>query len=56
MCEHLAHTWRVHDMYYKQQEAALSLAKVSRLLVAVESGNAADFSNRNLKDTDVTGN
>lgn len=56
MCDHLAHTWKVHDAYYKQQEAALSLAKVSRVLVAVESGHAADFNDKSVTDDDVKGN
>ena len=55
VCDHLAHTFKVHDMYYRQQEAALSLAKVSRVLVAVESGHAAEFQDMKAKDIDVVG-
>lgn len=55
MLEHLAHTTQVHDTYYKQSEATLSLSKVARVLVAVEAGNVQEWKNRPCKDTDVTG-
>lgn len=52
---HLAHTHKVHNQFYKQQEATLSLAKVSRVLCAVESGKVSDFANKSLDDINVTG-
>ena len=55
MCDHLAHTHRVHDLYYRQQQAALSLAKVSRVLVAVESGHAAEFQGTKASNIDING-
>ena len=55
MLEHLAHTTEVHDHYYKQTEATLSLSKVARVLVAVEAGNVHEWRKRPVKDSDVTG-
>ncbi len=55
MLDHLAHTTKVHDTYYKQTEATLSLSKVARVLVAVEAGNVSEWTNRECTDADVTG-
>lgn len=55
MLEHLAHTTNVHDTYYKQTEATLSLSKVARVLVAVEAGNVQEWRGRTVEDKDVTG-
>jgi len=51
--DHMAHSYKVHDMFYRQQEVALSLAKMSRVLVAIESGKATAWQGVNYKDIDV---
>ena len=56
LCDHMAHNFKVHDMFYRQQEAAISLAKVSRVLVAVEAGKAADWSDKSARDVNIQGN
>ena len=50
---HLGHDIRVHREYYRLQESTLELAKVSRLLLAVNQGNVR--LGTRLADIDVTG-
>lgn len=56
LANHLAHNLHTHNRYYKIQEAALSLAKVSRLLIAAEEGELQKYSGKKLEDIDITGN
>lgn len=56
LARHLGHNIRVHREYYRLQESAVELTKVSRLLLAVDSGKISDYSGRKLDDIQVEGN
>jgi len=45
----------VHENVYRQQDAAIELTKVSRLLMAVDSGKASDFAGKSLANIQLTG-
>ena len=55
LSNHLAHDLQTHKNFYKIQEASLSLAKVSRLLVAVEEGHVAKYIGKTLDEINVSG-
>nr|XP_018897196.1 PREDICTED: uncharacterized protein LOC109030598 [Bemisia tabaci] len=48
--KHLGHNLDVHLTYYRQHETALEIAKVSKLLLAIDSGNLVQFKGKNLDD------
>ena len=52
---HLAHNLQTHEKHYKLQEASITLAKVSKLLVAVEDGKVAEYVGKGLEEIDVSG-
>ena len=55
MSRHLAHNLKTHDAYYRQCEASLSLAKVSRLLIAVEDGQLDQFKGKTMEEVEIDG-
>ncbi|XP_069134400.1 uncharacterized protein [Argopecten irradians] len=51
LSNHLGHSINVHREYYRNQESAIELGKVAKMLLAVDAGNAlADVRKR---DVDV---
>jgi hypothetical protein len=40
LTEHLGHTLNVHKSHYRLQEPIVEMAQLSRLLIAIESGQA----------------
>lgn len=55
LSNHLAHDLKTFNTFYKVQEAALSLAKVSRLLLAAEKGCLSQFKGRSVEEIDLEG-
>ncbi|KAF5304401.1 hypothetical protein FQR65_LT18870 [Abscondita terminalis] len=54
LARHLGHDIRVHRQFYRLQENAVELTKVSRLLMAVDQGEAHKFAGKELKDIHLT--
>ena len=50
LAEHLGHTLGVHKSHYPLQEPIIEMAQSSRLLIAVEAGNASKFVGKKLCD------
>lgn len=55
LARHLGHDIRIHRDFYRLQESAVELTKVSRLLLAVDKGEANKFAGKSLKDINVDG-
>ena len=53
---HLGHDVNVHKEYYRLEDSAIELAKVSRLLIAIDSGNGKDLAEKSLSDIQLNGN
>ena len=52
---HLAHTIKTHEQFYKLQEGAVEIAKVSKLLLAAENGTIAKYKGLTLDDIKLEG-
>jgi len=48
LANHLGHDLEVHKSFYRLHESTVELSKVSRLLLAVDSGSTAKFSGKSL--------
>ena len=55
LARHLGHDVRVHRDYYRLHEHTIELSKVSRLLLAVDEGNAAKWAGKKLEDIALEG-
>ena len=55
LANHLAHDLHTHNNYYKLQLPAMSLAKISRLLMAAEEGKISKFRGKSLEEIDLQG-
>ena len=55
LARHLGHDIRVHREYYRLQESTLELAKVSKLLMAVDEGKAGCLAGKSLSEIDLEG-
>ncbi|XP_060081429.1 uncharacterized protein LOC132560770 [Ylistrum balloti] len=53
LAAHLGHDIKVHRSYYRLQEQHLELAKISKLLFAVDQGKAHLFSGKKLDDVQI---
>lgn len=49
----LGHDIRVHREFYRLPESTLQLAKVSKLLIAMEKGNLSDLQGKGLDDIEI---
>ena len=56
LARHMGHDVNIHKKYYRLKEHTLELAKVSKLLLAVESGTAANFIGKTLDELQLEGN
>lgn len=50
LADFLGHDIRVHREYYRLPEGTLQLAKISKVLMAMERGQLSDFKGRNLDE------
>ena len=55
LARHLGHDVRIHREFYRLHESTAELAKVSKLLMAVDSGNVKDVVGKNLAEMTVEG-
>ena len=55
LARHRGHDIAVHREYYRLHESTVELSKVSRLLMAVEEGNALKYSGKKLEDIPIDG-
>ena len=55
LARHLGHDIAVHRDYYRLHEHTIELSKVSRLLLAVDEGNAAKWAGKKLDDIALEG-
>ena len=55
LARHLGHDVRVHREFYRLQENAVELTKVSRLLLAVDQGEAHKFTGKKLNEINIEG-
>ena len=55
LARHMGHDLSVHREYYRLHDHTLELSKVSRLLMAVDEGNAAKFQGKKLSEITVDG-
>ncbi|XP_031575331.1 uncharacterized protein LOC116308958, partial [Actinia tenebrosa] len=53
LARHLGHDISIHRQYYRLHESTLELAKVSKLLLAVDAGNIENLVGRSLSDINV---
>ena len=51
----MGHDVSVHRQYYRLQDSTLELAKVSKLLLAVDEGNVGNFSGKKLNEITLEG-
>ena len=55
LCWHMGHTVDVHKQYYRMQDSAIQLSKVSRLLLRVGSCKGAELKGKALQDITENG-
>ena len=55
LAKHMSHDINVHWQYYRLQESTLELAKVSKLLLAVDCGRASQVAWKKLDEIAVKG-
>ena len=55
LARHMGHELAVHRNFYRLQEDVIELAKVSKLLLAVEEGKAHQFNGLNIDDIVLEG-
>lgn len=55
LARHLGHDVRVHRDFYRMHENAVELTNVSRLLLAVDQGEAHKYSGQKLQDINLQG-
>ncbi|KAL8582707.1 hypothetical protein ACOMHN_058084 [Nucella lapillus] len=53
LCQFLGHDVRIHREFYRLPDSTFQLAKISRLLVAMEQGQISDFKGKSLEEVDV---
>lgn len=55
LARHLGHDIRVHRDFYRLHDSSVELAKISRILLAVEGGKAHEFSGKKLNEINICG-
>ncbi|KAL6484182.1 hypothetical protein MHYP_G00062270 [Metynnis hypsauchen] len=56
LADFLGHDIRVHRKFYRLPEGTLQLAKISKVLMALEQGRMSEFKGRNLEDITIEPN
>jgi hypothetical protein len=51
----MGHQLNIHETVYRLHDSTVELAKVSRLLMAVDSGKMREFSGKSLDEIQLTG-
>ena len=55
LANHLGHSVDIHQEYYRLHDNAIELSKVSRLLLAVDSGKGEAFKGKRLGEIQIDG-
>lgn len=55
LAKHLGHDISVHRDFYRLQDSTIELAKVSKLLIAVDEGKASQWAGKKLDDIQIGG-
>ena len=55
LANHMGHEVNIHESVYRLHDSTIELAKVSRLLMAVDRGDVRQYSGRSLADINVDG-
>ena len=55
LARHMGHDLSIHKEYYRLHDHTIELSKISRLLLAVDEGNAAKWAGKRLDDISVDG-
>ena len=55
LARHMGHELHVHRSFYGLQEDVIELAKISKLLLAVERGEAHKFQGQDMDDISLDG-
>jgi len=55
LANHMGHELNIHETVYRLQDSTIELAKVSRLLMAVDSGRMQDFAGKSLDQIQLAG-
>src|SRR5688572_28578433 len=56
LANHLGHDVNILENVYRLQDSTVELAKISRLMMAVDTGQVAQFAGKSLSDIDISGN
>ena len=54
LARHLGHDIRTHRQYYRLHESTVELAKISKLLIAVDNGDLQQWRGRSLENIDLS--
>ena len=54
LARHLGHDIRTHRPYYRLHESTVELAKISKLLIAVDNGDPQQWRGRSLENIDLS--
>ena len=55
LANHLGHDLSVHKEYYRLRDSTVELSKVSRILLAIDEGNAAKLMGKKLSEITIEG-
>ena len=55
LANHMGHNLDVHREFYRLKDSTIELAKVSRVLLAMDEGNAKNMAGKKLSETQVKG-
>lgn len=55
LARHLGHDIRTHREYYRLHESTIEIAKISKLLLAVDSGKAGSLKGKSLEEIAIDG-
>jgi len=55
LCNHLGHEVQIDKNFYRQHEAVVEIAKVGKLLMAVDAGKISQISGKKLSEITLDG-
>jgi hypothetical protein len=55
LANHMGHDIKIHKDFYRLHDSTIEIAKVSRLLLAIDAGKAAKFKGKGLEDINIDG-
>jgi hypothetical protein len=55
LANHMGHEVNIHEQVYRIHDSTIELAKISKLLMAVDCGKVGQFAGKKLDDIDLCG-